>query len=309
MLERKLNLRNMVKIGVTSLAVVLMFVSCEKDDAKQIIAFSFSVPPAVGVIDELAKSITVNVPEGTEVTALTPTIKVSEKATLNPSPWVVQNFTNPVKYTVTAENGSTAIYIVTLIVSNSNGNGNGNGDDVKDVLINGVRWATCNVDNPGSFTKNSEGTGMFYQWNSKIGWSVTDPIKSSNEGTTWTYEYHKDVKWEKANDPSPVGYRVPTIEEIDKLLDEKSVTREWVTQKGVQGMKFIDKATGKFIFLPAVGRRYYNGRLEYVGSGGCYWSSMQNYDVYGQCLEFVSNYAGKMGHEFGYGNSVRPVAE
>ena len=91
--------------------LVLGVVSCKKDDAKQIIDFSFTSPQAVGIIDESAKSIIVNVPTGTNITALTPTIKVSKKATVSPSSGVVQNFTNSVKYTVTAENGDTKIIV------------------------------------------------------------------------------------------------------------------------------------------------------------------------------------------------------
>ena len=42
----------------------------------------------------------------------------------------------------------------------------------KRVVINGVRWATCNVDAPGNFAANPEDAGMFYQWNRKVGWSA-----------------------------------------------------------------------------------------------------------------------------------------
>ena len=33
------------------------------------------------------------------------------------------------------------------------------------VLINGVCWATRNVDAPGTFAENPEDPGMMYQWN------------------------------------------------------------------------------------------------------------------------------------------------
>jgi len=35
------------------------------------------------------------------------------------------------------------------------------------VVINGVKWATCNVDNPGTFVNRPETTGKIYQWNRK----------------------------------------------------------------------------------------------------------------------------------------------
>ena len=37
------------------------------------------------------------------------------------------------------------------------------------VVINGVRWATRNVDKPGTFAANPEDAGMLYQWNRKVG--------------------------------------------------------------------------------------------------------------------------------------------
>ena len=59
-------------------------------------------------------NITVFVPHNTDVTALTPTFKIDYNATVSPAIGTVQNFTNPVTYTVTAENGTTRSYVVTV---------------------------------------------------------------------------------------------------------------------------------------------------------------------------------------------------
>ena len=40
------------------------------------------------------------------------------------------------------------------------------------VEINGVTWATRNVDAPGTFAAKPEDMGMFYQWNSKVSWTT-----------------------------------------------------------------------------------------------------------------------------------------
>ena len=80
---------------------------------------TFTIPNQVGetVINQEDKTITINVPFGTNVTALTPTITTSEKATVNPATGTAQNFTNPVKYTVTAEDTTTTKeYTVTVTV-------------------------------------------------------------------------------------------------------------------------------------------------------------------------------------------------
>ncbi|MBI5541158.1 MAG: fibronectin type III domain-containing protein, partial [Bacteroidia bacterium] len=61
---------------------------------------------------------TVNIlmPCATNITALTPTITVSPGATISPASGVAQDFTNPVTYTVTAENGtSTSTWQVSVI--------------------------------------------------------------------------------------------------------------------------------------------------------------------------------------------------
>lgn len=108
------------------LALVIGLYSCGKDDPvssgksseKKITSFVFATltPPAVGVINESAKTITVSVPAGTDVTKLVPVVNVSDKATISPSGGLAQNFSAPVIYSVTAEDGSVAKYTVTVNV-------------------------------------------------------------------------------------------------------------------------------------------------------------------------------------------------
>ena len=84
-------------------------------DAKAITAFDFAAldPEVVGVINEAVKTIALTVPFGTEVTALVPTI-VHTGASVSPASGAAQDFTSPVNYTVTAEDGSTQAYEVTV---------------------------------------------------------------------------------------------------------------------------------------------------------------------------------------------------
>ena len=95
-----------------------------ESSAKAITAFHLfaeSEPVGIGVIDEEAnpKTITVTVPYGTDVTSLVPTIEHTGVST-SPASGTPQDFTNPVTYTVTAADGSTAEYEVTAtIASNS----------------------------------------------------------------------------------------------------------------------------------------------------------------------------------------------
>ncbi|MFA7315478.1 MAG: immunoglobulin-like domain-containing protein [Candidatus Paceibacterota bacterium] len=84
--------------------------------AKTITAVSFDeAPDDVSVsINESEHTIQVSVPFGTDVTTLTPTLSISSGATVSPASEAIQDFTNPVTYTVTAENGTTVSYVMTV---------------------------------------------------------------------------------------------------------------------------------------------------------------------------------------------------
>ncbi|MDR2094239.1 MAG: DUF5018 domain-containing protein [Treponema sp.] len=85
-----------------------------KSGEKVITAFSIHDVP--GVIAGTAIALTL--PAGTDVTSLAPQITVSEKAAVNPASGAAQDFSAPVSYTVTAEDGTTAQYTVTVQVKN-----------------------------------------------------------------------------------------------------------------------------------------------------------------------------------------------
>jgi len=175
------------------------------------------------------------------------------------------------------------------------------------VLINGVIWATCNVDKPGTFANKPEDVGMFYQWNRNIGWSTTELI-DFNGGTTCDGTYSTAYIWEKSNNPCPSGWRVPTISDFT-FLDGTKVEYKWILEKN--GGEFKDINTGNTLFLPAVG--YRNGcdaSFNGAGSYGYYWSNVSNNSSGAYALEFDSSNAT---YHFGWykvsGLSCRCVAE
>src|SRR5690606_7354486 len=93
-----------------------------KSNAKAITSFKFNVTGNEGldeniaaVIDENDKTISATVPYGTDITALLPTIEVSEGATVSPEG--EQDFSSEVTYTVTAEDGTKAQYTVTVDIA------------------------------------------------------------------------------------------------------------------------------------------------------------------------------------------------
>ena len=83
---------------------------------KSIVSFTLSglTPEVDGVIDYDNYTINLNVPAGTDLTSLTPTISIPADATVSPLSGVSQDFTDPITYTVTAQDGSTQSYTVTV---------------------------------------------------------------------------------------------------------------------------------------------------------------------------------------------------
>jgi hypothetical protein len=82
---------------------------------------------ADGVIHEPGKTITLVVPDGTDVSALVPWIQTSPDTTVFPLSGSVQNFNSPVLYTVTAADLSAQGYTATVVGCSSSFDGDGNG--------------------------------------------------------------------------------------------------------------------------------------------------------------------------------------
>lgn len=81
---------------------------------RQILSFTYGA--VAGTIDQVQGTIKLELPAGTSTT-FAPTIKLSDFATVTPASGESQDFSKPVKYKVTAQNGSTNTYTVTVTVS------------------------------------------------------------------------------------------------------------------------------------------------------------------------------------------------
>ena len=166
------------------------------------------------------------------------------------------------------------------------------------------------METPGTFVAQPQDLGMLYQWNRNIGWSTTNPMINSNGGTTWDKSTPTGDVWEKVNDPSPTGWRVPTREELQKLQDIDKVTFEWTAINGVDGIRFTDKISGNSFFLPAAGQRDYSSGTLFSEGTSRYWSSKASDALNAYMLEFNSGGADwSWGHYRRSGFSVRSVAE
>jgi len=105
-----------------STATYTVTVTIAPNSEKAITAYSFNgFLTNPGTIDEAAKTIVVKLPSGTDVTNLTAVftttgtvVKVGTEVQTSTS--TINSFTNPVQYTVTAADGTTATYTVTVIL-------------------------------------------------------------------------------------------------------------------------------------------------------------------------------------------------
>ena len=215
----------------------------------------------------------------------------------------------------------TLLFTASIILSScrdndDNGNGNGTGNNNPGignptattdpgVVINGVRWATRNLQAPGTFAQNATDAGMFFQWNRRTGWSATDPMVSSPAGATWDNTNATGETWLRTNDPCPTGWRVPTRAEFNALLN---AGHEWTARSDVNGRVF--GSGNNTVFFPAAGYRFTNGTLLSVGTLGFYWSSSSSTtSTIAMDLQIWQGNSGVYYNSRAHGFSVRCVAE
>ena len=188
------------------------------------------------------------------------------------------------------------------------------------VIINGVHWATRNVDAPGTFVRNPEDAGMLFQWNRKKAWSTTNQevtgwfnrlkirIRDRNQETEAETEWDTSIPdgetWERVNDPCPPGWRVPTEAEFYSLKNSGSV---WITRRGVNGRLF--GTAPNQLFLPAAGWRNYDGTFNLAGKTGGYWSNTQRLRMFARDFVFIDELVNILDSHRIRGFSIRCVAK
>lgn len=82
--------------------------------AKDILTFTIPNQVDSSTINSSAATIAVTMPAATNLSSLTPTFTLSASATANPLSGVAQNFSAAKQYTITAQDGSTKIWTVTV---------------------------------------------------------------------------------------------------------------------------------------------------------------------------------------------------
>jgi hypothetical protein len=180
------------------------------------------------------------------------------------------------------------------------------------VEINGVKWATRNVGAPGTFAATPKEPGMFYQWGRKRGW-IKDPLTAYDEngkinGAVWDSTYEEGNTWSPENDPSPTGWRLPTLQDIVTFSPELGrVTAERIGEFTGEdsmiyaaGYKFTDTTTGASMFLPAAG---------FLSAGDGSWGNTQSYGTYWTSTESGTDYDGACSLNFVNTGEFAPFQE
>ena len=114
-------LRNIVAVVCTTTAVIFL-AGCESSSGPdspvaQMDSFDFASPAVKGAIEQYYETIALPLPAGTDLKSLAPVIKVADKATVLPASGVAVDFSGPVDYTVTAQNGMTRVYTAVAGIS------------------------------------------------------------------------------------------------------------------------------------------------------------------------------------------------
>jgi len=180
------------------------------------------------------------------------------------------------------------------------------------VVINGIRWATRNLDCGGCFVPNDYDPGAHYQWGRQTDGHECSSLLHDNavsgadldlngQVATTSAAYGKFIRhigqpagdwripldvtrWnggtessplKTVSDPCPAGWRVPTQTELSSLVQTANVTAVWTfdyNSSRVNGTVFTDNATLTSIFLPAADGRSCCDGTLWDGGGNNYWS-------------------------------------
>ena len=199
-----------------------------------------------------------------------------------------------------------------------------------------VKWAPWNVgaskaeENGAYFAWGEINTKETYDWGTyywmaegKSNWMNINKYQIK-DGQTYGYWYDNVGEFigdgkstlEREDDAATAnwgsGWRMPTMAELEELMNEDNCTWTWVenyNDSDLNGYEVKSKTTSGLLFLPAAGRRW-DSDLSYAGRIGYYWSSElgSGYAYGARYLYFNSSYrySDTSGRYNGF--SVRAVA-
>jgi gingipain R len=179
--------------GATDLLIVLPFLI---GDEAEILTFGFEEDVVefvtIAPVEDNAATIFVGVAAGTDVSLLTPTITVSYGATIVPMGGVAMDFSAPVTFVVTSEDGQTEntytvvvseVYTVTFRVNMTNADGFDPAEDVVYLTGSMLGWAEPGTLPEEQAMTREEGT---------MTWSVTHQLAAGD----YQYKYFLNEGWD-----------------------------------------------------------------------------------------------------------------
>lgn len=164
-----------------------------------------------------------------------------------------------------------------------------------------VMWATCNVGASGP-----SDYGDYYAW----GETTIKHSFTEDNSRTFEIDYVGDISGSSCYDVATakwgVGWRIPTKEELDELVDR--CDWQWISLEGHSGYK-VTGPSGNSIFLPAAGWKY-GISIDGIDCG-FYWSSTPDWSTayYANSLTFNQETHGVGLNNRYHGFSVRPVLD
>jgi len=160
-------------------------------------------------------------------------------------------------------------------------------------------WITSNLGADHQATAVNDATeasaGWYWQFNLKQGYKHDGTTRTPN--TTWIYPVSENSDWSAANDPCSLelgsGWRIPSKTEWENV----DASGNWTTWDGAWNSGLNIHAAG---YLHSA-----TGLLLNRGSGGYYWSSMQNSTTMGWYLHFSNGSCGIITNFKAYGYTLR----
>lgn len=190
-------------------------------------------------------------------------------------------------------------------------------------LPSGTLWANMNVG-----AVKEEGFGYYFAW------GETEP-KSDYETSTYKWyngDFDKLTKYcnyssygyngftdnltelKLSDDAAYVnwgsGWRMPSEEQFEELINSNYTTAKWTKQNGVKGYRITSMKNGNSIFLPAAGYRSPSSLSGGSGPGaGWYWSRTLGTSSprSARYLEFHGNFIESRNDSRYLGYNIRPV--
>lgn len=157
-----------------------------------------------------------------------------------------------------------------------------------------VKWANMNVG-----AKKSSGFGTYFAWGETkpkeyYSWNTYAWSRGNTQFLTKYSTTDRRTQLAISDDAARANWggewRMPTVSEYEELINPANCSWEWTNKDGVNGYKVTSKKTGKSIFFPITGCRFF-GEVQFRAINGIYWTS----SLYSTnpnkawCLEFNFN--------------------